>query len=143
MNLPEYDWQTLHGRQLAVYPDCANLKEIEMKSCCDKEVRSVAGREFCYDENIIYDAKEIVKCRDTDVVVVFKCCETLALGDKDFAYKCQSELTKSDCITTAVCIANYKTGLQKYLKYKQDLEALPSVVAPVPGTPSSAVAAVT
>jgi len=37
INLPNAIWQTVDGRQLTLYPDCAVLKnEFDRKSCCDK-----------------------------------------------------------------------------------------------------------
>jgi len=125
INLPDTILLRFHERNLAVYPHCANLNELDMKSCCDKDVLSAAGREFCYNENRIYNPKEYDKCKNTDVVEVFKCCETLEVGNKYYAYQCQSELTKSDCTTNEACATNYKTGLEKYLRNKMDLEALP------------------
>ena len=115
-------WQTLQGRQLALYPECAVLEnELERKSCCDKKVKSIAGRNFCYTD-IIYNAGEFDKCKNTDVVEIFKCCEDLDMGNKDYAFDCQAELTKAGCTSKDDCTANYKTGLEAYTKYKKSLE---------------------
>ena len=108
----------LQGRRLTVYPDCASIKnESDRKSCCNKVVVSAAGRKFCYAD-IIYNSTEFDTCKNADVVEIFKCCEALDSGNKNYAYNCQAELTKSDCTTTEVCTANYKKGLEVYLKYK-------------------------
>ena len=53
---------------------------------------------------------------------VFKCCENLDVGNKDYAFDCQAELTKAGCTSKDDCTINYKTGLEAYMKYKKSLE---------------------
>ena len=67
-------------------------------------------------------------CKSTDVVEIFKCCETKEAGNKNYAYNCQAELTKAGCTTTDVCTANYKKGLEAYQLYKKNIEAQPPAV---------------
>ena len=41
-------------RELALYPDCAVIKEKTSRfECCDLAVKSTAGRSYCYND-ILY-----------------------------------------------------------------------------------------
>ena len=65
----------VHDRNLAVYPECAQLQEISFrKVCCDLKRLSAAGLDFCYND-IIHEEGTFVDCvYEDDPIKSFGCC---------------------------------------------------------------------
>ncbi len=78
-------------RNLALYPDCVNIKITADKvACCDKAVKSASGRSFCYNEKMIV-ADSFIGCNLGDLQKNFACCDKMAEGDQNLAYVCKMD----------------------------------------------------
>ena len=85
--------------------------EVERQACCDENVISAAGREFCFYD-VIHPEGTFDNCDSENVIELFDCCTDLAQGNQSLEFDCQTELTGSgadgeDCETQEECYENF------------------------------------